>query len=307
MQGRRTPADLMQFLYGEEEPISFDRETIALTNADVEDLLDLGPEITDETQSASGDEEVVGKPFALLRLRDQGQPLCFGRMHSFDLQSEDCRSCRFSTTCEVTARENRRRYKEWFERNSIGINDMGIVWRRDRMFPVKGVAAPPPPSEGPTSENARKALDGLRAFWLKKSADSRRHELQGDRSYQAHRRANPTAADLIERYHNQRLRLLLQALGRPRLDKRLQQVRGREEELAKFWKIARTAAHNLGRAPSDAELALIAGKEGLHLSRHQVRGRRLLVADLEAPRGPWAGRSSEELLPKPRKARKESI
>jgi hypothetical protein len=94
---------------------------------------------------------------------------------------------------------------------------------------------------------------------------------------------------LVAMAKEHRLALLTAAVQRPKGDKRLEQLVGREEDLATFWQARELARHQHGSATSDAQVANV--YRGLSadpdFNRHKARSRHRIVRFLEEPGMPW--------------------
>jgi hypothetical protein len=94
---------------------------------------------------------------------------------------------------------------------------------------------------------------------------------------------------LITEAKEHRLTLLKGAVQRPKGDKRLEQLAGREDEFATFWQARELARHQHGATTSDEQVAHV--YRGLSadpdFSRHKARNRRRIVRFLEEPGMPW--------------------
>lgn len=98
-----------------------------------------------------------------------------------------------------------------------------------------------------------------------------------DRTRQQRHRAQPREASIAKLAST-----LRKAIAKPRRDKQLEQLRGRELELAGFRFLSRIIIAKFGPM-SDAKLA-----EQLDgMTRKKVWQLRQIVADLEADGGPW--------------------
>jgi hypothetical protein len=96
---------------------------------------------------------------------------------------------------------------------------------------------------------------------------------------------------LVTEAKNHRLALLKEAVQRPKGDKRLEQLVGREDDFATFWQARELARHQHGVAASDEQVANV--YRGLSadsdFNRHKARSRRRIVRFLEEPGMPWDG------------------
>ena len=103
------------------------------------------------------------------------------------------------------------------------------------------------------------------------------------------RAVRETALAHLDILRASRLDALLVAVGRIRGDKRIEQLLGRESDLAMFWQAQEHARHRHGAAVSDAQVAAIycglSGDDGFN--RHKARSRRSVVQYLERSGGPW--------------------
>ena len=101
------------------------------------------------------------------------------------------------------------------------------------------------------------------------------------------------AADDVSRLitaKDERLRLLQSAVLRPKGDKRIQQLVGREEEIAAFWQASELALRQFGAKTSDAQIAGFYRRltGNIAFNRHQSRSRRAIIRHLEKNGGPWS-------------------
>jgi hypothetical protein len=103
----------------------------------------------------------------------------------------------------------------------------------------------------------------------------------------------------IEEVAAERLRWLERATKRPRGDKLLEQIMGREEEITLFWKAIELARLSLKRDPTDAEVAAqfvqLPGAPAT-FTRHQARSRRKLIDRLNKKELVWLPLCRKELL-----------
>jgi hypothetical protein len=101
--------------------------------------------------------------------------------------------------------------------------------------------------------------------------------------------ARETESARLALLRDSRLDILQEAVRRARGDKRLEQLQGREGDLAMFWQSLGQARHQHGAAASDAQVAAIycglSGDAGFN--RHKARSRRSIVQYLERSGGPW--------------------
>ena len=147
--------------------------------------------------------------------------------------------------------------------------------------------------------DGHKMLELIRGWQAEKAA--RRKELRKwkDRERKREKRETKRAeretkeskrSRMLDREEAERAFKLEQTTKGSSSDRRLLQLRGRAAELAKFWRAGQEAEHELGRPPSDLELAKmfdeLQGSLG-KTSRHQARTRRLLITKLEAEGGVW--------------------
>jgi hypothetical protein len=105
---------------------------------------------------------------------------------------------------------------------------------------------------------------------------------------------------LITEVKEHRLASLKAAVQRPKGDKRLEQLVGREDDFATFWQARELARHRYGLATSDAQVANV--YRGLsadpNFNRHKARSRHRIVRFLEEPGMPW-----HDLLSPPMRAK----
>jgi hypothetical protein len=94
---------------------------------------------------------------------------------------------------------------------------------------------------------------------------------------------------LIAAAKERRLVLLKDAVQRPKGDKRLEQLVGREDDFATFWQAQELARHQHGLVTSDAQVAKVYRSLGADpdFNRHKARSRRRVVQFLEQPGKPW--------------------
>jgi len=109
---------------------------------------------------------------------------------------------------------------------------------------------------------------------------------------------------LITEAKKYRLTLLKGAVQRPKGDKRLEQLAGREDDFATFWQARELARHQHGVATSDEQVARV--YRGLSadpdFSRHKARSRRRIVRFLEEAGMPWHDLLSPPMRAKAKKA-----
>jgi hypothetical protein len=96
---------------------------------------------------------------------------------------------------------------------------------------------------------------------------------------------------LIAEAKKHRLALLRGAVQRPKGNKRLEQLVGREDDFATFWQAQELARHQHGEVASDAQVAKIYRSLSADpgFNRHKARSRRRIVQSLEGPGMPWNG------------------
>lgn len=212
-------------------------------------------------------------------------PWCFGRPGCVDLGSATCRACNSASDCkEVAARTETQRFKRVAAR-LIRESQPVLARSEDPADLAETVAL--------TIERNRASalpmLHSVRDFYVARHNRAKAKYQEADRDYQRKKRAKASREGRIAKDHMRRLR----ALGRPERhkweDKRLEQLRGREEEIALFWKSLALAHLKHGPNVSDAKVA-----EGFRalsgtpvFTRHQARSRRRLIAELERPGGVW--------------------
>ncbi|WP_441280164.1 hypothetical protein [Bradyrhizobium sp. 63_E2_N1_3] len=122
--------------------------------------------------------------------------------------------------------------------------------------------------------NFKETLANYRAMFDAAKAAKKRAK---DRTRQQRHRAQPREASIAKLAST-----LRKAIAKPRRDKQLEQLRGRELELAGFRFLSRIIIAKFGPM-SDAKLA-----EQLDgMTRKKVWQLRQIVADLEADGGPW--------------------
>ena len=116
-------------------------------------------------------------------------------------------------------------------------------------------------------------------------------EKQQQRRRRAKRKLlSPDPKELIEQEFEERLGKLQRAVSARRRDKRLEQVRGREQHYSLVWKAKALATLKFGSKPSAARIA----EEGKSLlgdpsfNRHKASGALKVIASLEKPGEPWA-------------------
>jgi hypothetical protein len=120
-----------------------------------------------------------------------------------------------------------------------------------------------------------------------------------DQVYQQEKRAKVDPHDLIEQEYRARLEKLRTCIARRQPDKRLEQLRGREEEVALVGKAMKLATLEHGARTSDAKIAAtFAGLPGGRpYTRHQACTTRLLIEKLEAPGAIWSSFGSTRTPP----------
>jgi hypothetical protein len=131
---------------------------------------------------------------------------------------------------------------------------------------------------------------------LRRKAEKRVRDAERARQGRAKKKAAKelSAASLealITEAKKHRLALLKGAVQRPKGDKRLEQLVGREDDLATFWQARELAQHQHGEAASDAQVAKVYRDLSADpdFSRHKARSRRHIVQSLEETGMPWNG------------------
>ena len=193
-------------------------------------------------------------------------PNCFGSPYMFDEACSECGTCKFGAKCRTLSAEVR-----------IEIEAERTKWFKEKL----GIEVPPwtaPPEIRPWS------LSVIRTHHYLDPHKSRREAAKArDRKYRRARRANPDPATLIEAQYLKRLKVLQLLVSVRDGDKRLEQLHGRESEITLAWKARAIARLRHGLNASDAKVAQVyselSGKPDY--TRHQARGHRLLVSQLE--------------------------
>lgn len=191
--------------------------------------------------------------FAIVRERPANAPNCFGHLFKRDPTHEDCMNCRFIIGCGLTQQSNIKRYADWLKRNRVGEDNIGVAYSRDRRLAVTGAGAPPALTATPSTKWAWlfRAID---LAHMRRSDEKKR---VADREKKRVARSNPSFAERVETCAALRRTALEKASGTATKDKRLQQLRGRSEELALFWKATALATDSEGRTPSADRISRI--------------------------------------------------
>lgn len=186
-------------------------------------------------------------------------PNCFGSQFLHDPESADCGPCEFSQGCKKAI-----------------IDEMPLLKaaRTARKAHFK-------PSGNPKQ---REFLRGLfRRYHLDKFQKALKQKRESDKAYQGKQRANPNPEKLIKRESQKRLAALISATTRLGKDKRLQQIRGREQTIIAVWAARQHARIIHGPGASDAQVAKSFERlGGGRFTRHQARSYRLLFKRLAA-------------------------
>lgn len=128
----------------------------------------------------------------------------------------------------------------------------------------------------------------LERQWELEAKLARKRKVEAERERRAAIRRAPETE--IERQAKKRRKLLELAVRTIRGSKRLEQLHGREQELATFWQAGKLAELRLGRSPSDAEwgaqFVALRG-EGFECTKHQARSLRRLAGWLETDPMVW--------------------
>lgn len=144
----------------------------------------------------------------------------------------------------------------------------------------------------------------LRSEAKKRTRDAERAKNNRAKKKAAKALSAASVASLVEDAKKRRLALLKAAVLRPKGDKRLEQLIGREDDFATFWQAQELARHEHGLVTSDAQVAKVYRSLSADpdFNRHKARSRRRVVQFLEQPGKPW----DEAFLspPMPAKAKK---
>jgi len=253
---------------------------------------DMRSEQTSTVSTLAHDSKVACAATSTARKRlSRRDPLCYGRPGYFDEKARTCRRCSSMGDCRSTVEVTRR------ERAAKKACELHEV-RPDRIATTDAsLGMSVSQTNGASTDNTRAAcpiLHAMRDAFAVSHARSRGRYQRHDREYQRHRRANPRPEDLLEAEYLRRLRALRRALQHKWPDKRLEQLRGREAEIALFWKARQLALLKYGSRVSDAKVAeefrsLPAAPSSF--TRHQTRSLRKLVEKLERPGGVWKFRT----------------
>src|ERR1035437_890725 len=187
-------------------------------------------------------------------------PNCFGSQFLHDPESADCGPCKFSNNCKKAIAD-----------------EMPLLEaaRKARKAHFK-----------PSGDPKQRAFlrDLIRKHHLTKFRKALKEKQKSDKAYQRDRRANPSYEKLIVRESHKRLTALISATTRLGRDKRLQQIRGREETIIAVWAAQQPARFIHGPGASDAQVATTFEKlGGGHFTRDQARSYRLLFKRLGNP------------------------
>jgi hypothetical protein len=203
--------------------------------------------------------EIVVKPLrrTTKRKADKYRPNCFGSQSLHDPESADCRSCKFSEGCKKTIAK-----------------EMALLETAS-----KARKAHFKPSADPAQLKAQGVF--IRARYLREFRKSLKKRQLKDLVYQRDKRANSSVEALIKKESKRRLTALRSATARLRRDKRLEQVRGREQTIIAVWAARQYARFVHGSGASDAEVAKSFEKlGGGPFTRYQARSYRLLFKRL---------------------------
>jgi hypothetical protein len=180
-------------------------------------------------------------------------PRCIGMHFLRDETDEDCKTCPFERKCEA------------------------VIQKRSRISDLAGIP--------------RQPIDPSK-FYLRKEylrwhqSDTRKRKL-ADLEYRRASRAGPGAAIESEGAH--RLKALKRATAARLQGKRLEQLRGRENEVTDAWRAKAYALVRYGQHVTDAKVANIFEelRPGRSYTRHQARSDRALIEKLEMAPHVW--------------------
>lgn len=182
-------------------------------------------------------------------------PGCFGSPSYRDDTCEACRNCRFNERCEATTTI----YASLLDEN-FGFSIPGPVM----------------------------ATEAIRAHYLCKHNRSKRRGAATRRRHHVAKMSDPVT--MIDKECELRLRALKWAVTNTRGDKQVEQLRGREPDIALAWKARARAVLGHGEGASDAQVArmLVRLCPLRTYTRHHARTDRLLMQKLEKKVHVWA-------------------
>jgi hypothetical protein len=194
----------------------------------------------------------------------QKTPGCFGSPALFESESEECSRCKFSESCRA-----------------VGIRERddpdGNVLAMNRFYALPGVPRPLP---SPVAAMALIIL--IRRYHFHKWQKSASLYARNDRARKRIQRSRTDPAAQLTAEYRKRVNLLRKAVRCIRGDKFLEQLRGREERLAKVWLAEALAQSGAAKKVSAAVVASrVREMTGLHYSRDQARADRQNIEKLE--------------------------
>lgn len=227
------------------------------------------------------------------RHRPRYAPGCFGRLHLYDPEADDCASCTFAQDCDKAASENRRLLGEWNElifrdRDDIAIEYSERYGRRaveDPSMAVKPL--------GVSSSEAFRKGKGVLALIRRWHQGKHERRIEHERSDARRRKKEgpltpPDPVRLVNTEAAQRERLLRRHIDMRLPSRILEQLDERHAEITLWWRAARLAEIRVGGPAPDAKVAEEFERlGGGRANRHQARSRRLLIQRLERPGEPW--------------------
>lgn len=211
-------------------------------------------------------------------------PGCFGSPALLELDCAECRECRFAEGCLTVS-----------NREKINLSKDG-----DRIR-LRQIAAGEHPKAPPLEQEERSRLRTLvRSYHLRQHRISERVRKRRDRTKKQENRKSEDPVIKVRLEAQERRRMLLWAIKNIPHDRRLQQLRGRSEEVVSAWMARACALATLGERVSDAAVAKeFERMNSVAYSRHQARAHRQLIERLENDMRVWGrflGRKRHHLV-----------
>jgi hypothetical protein len=207
--------------------------------------------------AALNSQELADLRLSLLRLRRNQAPKaphCFGSPTLRDANSDSCHRCRFAEECLEAGRV--------YAKLLVDVFDIAVPKEPRGIF--------------------------LREYYVAKQRKANGKYWITEQDRRKARRADDYLR--IDKEHQRRLKALLRATASRRTGKRLEQLRGREVDVAFAWKARAYAVIRRAEGTSDADVAsvFVSMRPGQSYSRHQARSDRKLIQKLESDARVWA-------------------